>query len=321
MSTLPEWSVALDHAPVADLVEADASVIDLRAGSPVVVDDPDASTLGSNGNPPGSGLRRRRRVIVAVLLAVIGVLFADAVIGRVIHDQRQRHLAFDVATSKSDVGVGEAMMVLQIPQIGLNTVVVEGARSSDLRGGPGHVEGSASPNGSGNIVVVGRRTRFEGPFSDLSTLIKGASIAVQTRSGLVRSYVVAEVRTVSDSDRSALAPSDGERLTLVTSGPGLHPDELVVVSATPSDPPVGTPTATEYRPDADALDARPWSPAVGLLLMLFVVGLIATASIVGGRELRARYSRLTVVAVLAPVVGLLVVVLLYSLDAVLPYLY
>jgi len=319
VSAAPGMPLAPELSPDGS-PEFAAEVIDLRGPEPSW-----ASTATPAVEPapdePGHRLRHRRRWIVAGLLAIVGLILLDVVLGLVVHDQRQRHLAFDVTQSKTSVEPGEALMVLQIPQIGLNTVVIEGATSSDLRSGPGHVVGSAYPNGVGNIVVLAHRTRYEGPFGDLSTVVKGSQVAIQMRSGLIRNYSVSDVRTVAASDRSALAASDAEQLTLVTSGPGWRPDQLVVLTATPDGPVVGTASETEYHPDAGALDARLAGGALSVLIVGVVLALMGAAVIFGGRELRRRYTPLTTFGVLLPVVGLLVIVCIYAVDGVMPFLY
>ena len=307
----------------SDGLASAAKIIDLRGELSVSPSEPEPEQV--NDSPPSADaerqLRKRRRMIIGLLAAAALLIVCDLVLGRVVHDQRQRHLAYDVTQAKAKIDPGDALMVLQIPQIGVNTVVTEGATSSDLRAGPGHVIGTSLPNSSGNIVVLGNRTRYGGPFRDLSSVTTGSQIAVRTRSGQVRSYSVAENRTVPDSDRSAIARSDVEKLTLVTRGSGIRPDQLVVVTATPDAALVGNAGPGAFRPSAGALDARPSIPWLGGPVLLVLLILMGVAFVVGGRELRRRYSPLAAFGVLLPVIGLLVVVFIFAVDSVAPFMY
>jgi len=277
----------------------------------VVADDP--PTLD-----PSVQLRRRRRVILGAVLALISVFVWDLVAGRIVHDQRQRHLAYDVSQPKSVIGDGEALMILQIPQLGLNTVVVEGASSSDLRSGPGHVRATATPGEKNNVVVLARRSRYAGPFDEIATLKPGAQIAVKSRAGVTRGYAVESVTRVDADSRTPLAATKDERLTLVTSASGLFPDRLVVVTAKVVAGPPTVAMKRTFAPAKSSLDDRPISGPLGALLLLVVLSLMVVAVMVGGAELRRRYSLITAAGVLLPVVGLLALTLVFAVDAVLP---
>lgn len=287
-------------------------VIDLRSST--IGSDPVASSELADGRV---GLERRRRLIIGIVLTLVAIVGWDLVAGRIVHDQRQRHLAHEVTVVSTRISAGDALMVLQIPQIGLNQVVVEGAGSSELRGGPGHVEGSALPGQRGNIVVIGRKIRYGAPFSDLGDIVKGSTITVRTRAGAVRAYEVDRVRRVSTGSRAPLAPSATERLTLLTSAGGLVPDRLVMVSAklvggaAPS-------VAALTRSGVGSLDQRPTNSLVGIVLLLIVIAMMVLSIVFAGGELRRRYSPLPVAGVLLPVMSLLAVVVIFCIDVVVP---
>lgn len=267
---------------------------------------------------PADRLRRRRRLIVVVFLGIFAVFVWDVVAGRVVHDQRQRHLAFDVTQPKRSINDGEAFMLLQVPRIGVNTVVAEGSSTGVLRSGPGHVAGTATPGERGNSVVVGRRSRYAGPFGELGTLKSGDQIVVKTRAGLLRGYTVERVVNVDADSRAPLASSKVERLTLVGSAPGVFADRLIMVTAKVSTGPQPTTMSRKFAPKRSALDDRPVSGLLGALLLLLVLAAMVVAVVIGGAELRRRYSQLTVATVLLPVVGLLALVVVFALDTVLP---
>jgi sortase A len=301
-----------------------SDVVDLRVPSATDHSSPQATTSAPDRTPstdsaPMSRSRRRRFAVLVVVLLVVLVL-VEMLVGFVTHDSRQRHLAFQLTESTTEVNTGQALLNLQIPSISLNEIVVEGAASSELRGGPGHVEESAEIGAEGNAVILGRRSRYGGPFGRLDELEVGATIAVKTRLGEVRLYEVQSVERVETSSRSPVERTDEERLTLVTSGNGLMPERRLMVTATPRD------GSTDADPDRDAgdrvalgeIDVRPTGVVPGgLLVWAMIVGLAVVVVIVG-RELRRRYRPAVVVVAMSPVVAVLAVVLLYSLDIVLP---
>jgi sortase A len=208
-------------------------------------------------------------------------------------------------------------MNLQIPSIGVNEIVVEGASASDLRSGPGHVLGTADIGGKGNAVILGRRSRYSGPFAKLGDLRKGDQIAVQNRQSQVRLYRVTSVATVSDSSTAPIEPTKHERLTLVTSTAGWFPHGRVVVVAEPTttSPILGKPSNGGWV-SSGTLDQRPASTSVGLLLWAGLAVLVVIL-VFAARDLRRRYPTAVVVVALVPVALLLFLVFLFSLDIVL----
>jgi sortase A len=308
--------------------------IDLRDASRA--DDRPAAVVPAGPNDAGSSppderageekaLRGRRRVVIGVLLLLLALIPLDLALGQVIHDQRQHHLAYDVTQPITRAQTGDAVLILQIPKIGLNEVTVEGAGTSQLRGGPGHVVGTPVPGETGNSVIVARRTSDTGPFSKLHELDKGDKIVVQTRRTTVVAYRVDSVREVPVDSAAPLRQTKAERLTLVTAGSGLFPDRYVVVTASPvpgQAPPVRSTglVASRRTLSANSLDVRPAGPWLGALAALGLLAVAALAIFVTGRDLRRRYSPLVAAAVLAPVVALLIVLALLLVDVAVPAL-
>jgi sortase A len=264
-------------------------------------------------------------VIVAVLVGIVALIPLDFLVGQIIHDQRQRHLAYDVTQSVPRAHPGDAVLVLQVPRIGLNEVAVEGASASELRSGPGHVQGSPIPGERGNSVIVGRRTRYGGPFNRLHELKKGDRIVVQTRRSTIVTYTVDRVTSVGRDSAVPLERTKAPRLTLVTAGPGLSPNRNVVVTASPvkgQAAPIRSTglVAPPNQLTAGDLDQRPTSPIVGALAAVALLLVAALAIFVTGRDLRRRYSPLVATAVIAPVVALSVVLALLLVDVAIPAL-
>jgi LPXTG-site transpeptidase (sortase) family protein len=302
----PEHGADADVAAVVDLREAAPQPLPARAdeGAPSSV-------------PEGRGRAKRRWIIVFVVVGLVGAFFLEQAVGQITHQSRQHHLAYEFGQPAPQVRSGEALLDLQIPAIGLNEIVSQGASAAALRSGPGHVEGTADIGGKGNAVLLGRRERYGGPFARLHQLEKGDRIAVQTRQSQVRNYRVTSVKHVPNSSSAPVAPTKRERLTLVTSDAGWVPSGRVVVVAEPvSAAPIRGAAAKGGPVSAGTLDQRPATLPLGLVVWL-CVGLLIGLVVVAARELHRRYSTSVLLIALAPVTLVLFLIAVYSLDLVL----
>lgn len=174
----------------------------------------------------------RRRVVLAVVwLLVLGLSLglAAVAVGALVESRAQRALLselrqdvqsaeaaasspFGAIQDDSLPGLGEPVALLQVPSLGLQRVVVEGARSGDTQDGPGHVPGTAGLGQPGNSAVVARRSGYGAAFDRLGDVPVGASVVVTTVQGQAV-YRVTESRVTGDD---VLAPSKDDRITLMT---------------------------------------------------------------------------------------------------------
>jgi len=125
---------------------------------------------------------------------------------------------------------------LEVPRLDLRRTVLAGASGSSLAFGPGHVDGTAAPNESGNCVVAGHRDSWFGFLADLRP---GDELSLRTRGG-TRRYHVTGLAVHHESDLRALEPTGETRLTLITCYPfdGLRRSALrYVVSCAAVEPP------------------------------------------------------------------------------------
>jgi sortase A len=126
---------------------------------------------------------------------------------------------------------GDAIGALSIPRLQLSAVVLHGSDAQTLRRGPGHLENTAYPGDSGNMVIAGHRDSFFWPLRDIQ---RGDDIFLDTPEGRFQ-YQVTWLRVVSPKDLSVLAPTSQPELTLITCYPfwvfGDAPDRLVVRAA------------------------------------------------------------------------------------------
>ena len=110
---------------------------------------------------------------------------------------------------------GEALALLRVPRLGIETVVAEGTDPRTLLLGPGHMEGSALPGEPDNCIIAGHR---DGPFGRLRSARPGDVVEIADRAR-VRRYRIESVETVGKNDPRPLAPSRAPILTLITCYP------------------------------------------------------------------------------------------------------
>ena len=81
------------------------------------------------------------------------------------------------------IAEGDPVARLEIPEIGLDVVVVAGVSVDDLRRGPGHYPDTPLPGQYGNAAIAGHRTTYDGPFQHIDDLDPGDEIVVTTLAG------------------------------------------------------------------------------------------------------------------------------------------
>ncbi len=125
----------------------------------------------------------------------------------------------------------EALAVLRIPRLGLDTIVVEGVGRVDLRKGPGHYPETPLPGQAGNAAIAGHRVTYGAPFGDLDLLENGDEIIVRTVTGTY-TYEVFDKQVVNPDDVEVLVDTRFEAiLTLTTCNPKFSTAQRLVVKA------------------------------------------------------------------------------------------
>ena len=125
---------------------------------------------------------------------------------------------------------GTALALLEIPELGVREVVVEGTTSQDTKLGVGHRRDTPMPGQPGVSVLMGRAAAYGGVFGDLADLDPGDGFTVTTGQGVVE-YRVIGLRSGESTQLPALAPEDG-RLTMTTaSGRAFQPTGALRVDA------------------------------------------------------------------------------------------
>ncbi len=77
-----------------------------------------------------------------------------------------------------EVRTGEGIGRIEIPDIGLDTVVVEGTDTATLRKGPGRYPDTAFPGQGRTIGIAGHRTTYLAPFRKINEIDDGDEITL-----------------------------------------------------------------------------------------------------------------------------------------------
>jgi sortase A len=165
-------------------------------------------------------------------------LYADRVQDRLRNQFSSDELRTDYETCRN-VGVqndacriedGDSLTRIQIPDIDVDVVVVEGVSASALRAGAGHYPSTPLPCETGNVAIAGHRTTYGRPFHDLELLEPGDEIHLQIPIGEC-TYRVTETRVVSPNDVGVIAGTGDNRLTLTTCHPPGSARSRLVITA------------------------------------------------------------------------------------------
>jgi sortase A len=117
---------------------------------------------------------------------------------------------------------------LEIPNLNLSSVILEGVGSQTLRVGLGHVPGTSMPGQPGNVVIAGHRDTFFRPLRKMK-ICDELSIDTTTRTYY---YQVRSFEIVDPHNVNALRFHNKNELTLITCYPfsyiGLAPKRFIV---------------------------------------------------------------------------------------------
>ena len=102
---------------------------------------------------------------------------------------------------------------LEIPSLDLSVRIYQGTDSKTLAKGIGHFEDTSIWNG--NVCLAAHNRGANSYFGQIHTLDIGDNITLTTKLG-TRTYKVTDVSKVSETDRSGLADSGENMLTLYT---------------------------------------------------------------------------------------------------------
>jgi sortase A len=140
------------------------------------------------------------------------------------------------AQAHATLSRGDLIGRIDIPRLGLSTVIFEGTDGGVLRDGAGHLSGSALPGQKGNVVLAAHRDSF---FQPLRYIQMRDAIDVVTPEG-TRHYKVKSTAIVTPDRAEVMAPTRDSELTLITCYPfdwfGHAPKRFIVVAREVRDP-------------------------------------------------------------------------------------
>ncbi len=216
------------------------------------------------------------------------------------------------ARPASTPDLGAPLFTMEIPEIGLRSVIVNGVGHEELKSGPGRfpdcaevpqgvdcIQGSPYPGENGNIAISGHRTTYGGPFLKLDQLQEGDLIDIE--SGPVRyRYRVREQRIVAPHEVDVVADHGRNELTLTTCHPRFSAAQRLIVHAdyedasliAPPQPPSGGEPALAQGGEADVAPAS--APEVPVDVI--VLGVVALMAALGALVLSKRFRAVGVYA-------------------------
>ncbi|MEU6605738.1 sortase [Streptomyces shenzhenensis] len=290
---------------------------------PVAADS--ASAPGPGGARPtrpvrptaGPGLRVASAALIILAALLLGFVADAGLVGNLRHarDRQVDYATFrsDLANGVAPVGqsagggrapkAGEAVALLEIPQLGLREVVHEGTTADALSHGPGHRRDTPLPGQSGISLVMARQATYGGPFRRLGELNSGDKFTVTTGQGK-HIYQVIGPRRAGDPQPAAPAEGHG-RLTLITAdGTPFMPRGILRVDADlvsdvqPTPAPAVAAGALPEEEKPMATSASAWLP-----LVLWGQGLVLAAAALTWA--RTRWGRPHTWVVAVPLLGAL----------------
>ncbi len=117
---------------------------------------------------------------------------------------------------------------IEIPRIGVSSIVLEGVAKKTLRRAVGHIPETALPEDGGNVGLAAHRDSF---FRGLKDVRQDDLITFKTLEGTYE-YRVEWTRIVQPTDTEVLEDAGGPALTLVTCYPfyyvGTAPERFIV---------------------------------------------------------------------------------------------
>jgi LPXTG-site transpeptidase (sortase) family protein len=267
--------------------------------------------------PPPAPIWRQMASTAVLILSVTLLGFAGYVgfVSRLHYDRAQHDAYADfrvqLAQATAPVGPtqptnpkalldpGTSVAVLDIPQIGLHAVVLEGTTGMVLENGPGHLRDTVLPGQAGVSEILGRAATYGGPFGRLGQLLPGQIFTVTTGQGVAR-YLVLDVRRAHDPELPAPAAGKGRLVLATADGWPYLPSDVLRVDADliSTAQPAVTPAFTAATlPDSEQVlrgDSGAWIP-----LVLWGQGLLLAAAVITWA--RTRWGRWQVWVVAVPV--------------------
>ncbi|MEY4367900.1 MAG: hypothetical protein RLZ28_1315 [Actinomycetota bacterium] len=175
-----------------------------------------------------------RHLVAVALIFIVAFLVNITLFSQLFHSVEQTRLrtlfrdqltqaiapTSEVDFDKTLLAQGAPVAVINIPQLGISEVVVEGTDSQTLRSGPGHRRDSVLPGQEGISIIMGRASSYGGPFGALQSLPTGTKFKVITGQG-VQVFKSLGIRNAGDISLAPVKPGES-RLILLTARGGAY---------------------------------------------------------------------------------------------------
>ena len=201
--------------------------------------------LGDSLRRPGG---RRALSVLSIVLALAGVgMFAYPFATDLWSAQIQSRLRTEFtnpqyreAYRNRQVKDGQTLTRIVMPDIQVDTLVVEGTTPAALKAGAGHYKTTPLPGEKGNVAIAGHRTTYGRPFNRIDELKPGSIIYLDTPFDRFEYRVVPEFdgrknpHAVLPTDFSVVAPPKDPNaawLTLTTCHPKGSAKERLILRA------------------------------------------------------------------------------------------
>ena len=187
--------------------------------------------------------RWTQRLLFAAGLVILGYCGAAWINSRLRQAEGNRELdrvlTHEAPIPAPEINIPDGGLIgrVEIPKLHLSAIVFQGSDSSVLDHGVGHVDSTALPGQSGNVVLAAHRDTF---FRPLRNIRKGDLVTLTTESG-PRNYRVSSTEVVKPTETSVLNPTANPTLTLITCYPFYyvgHAPRRFIVRATEDQQPI-----------------------------------------------------------------------------------
>jgi LPXTG-site transpeptidase (sortase) family protein len=193
-------------------------------------------------------LSPRERFLRGALMVTSGLLLVFVVnvmvVGNVRHFVTQQQLS-DTFREQLKEGVapvsegdvhdvllpdGAPVALLEIPQLGVREIIVEGTDAGTTQLGPGHRRDTALPGQAGVSVIQGRAAGYGGPFARIQELAPGDKISVVTGQG-EHEFEVIGLRYAGDPGPPRLVAGESRMVLTTARGAPFWPTGIAYVDA------------------------------------------------------------------------------------------
>jgi sortase A len=141
-----------------------------------------------------------------------------------------QRVAFLARLARREAGEGDPFGRIEIPEVGLDQVVIQGTDPATLRKGPGHFPETTFPGLGGTVAIAGHRTTYGAPFRKVDELGRGDEIVLDMPYGRF-TYAVQRTQIVPPTATWVTRDVGYERLVLSACHPLYSAAERIVVFA------------------------------------------------------------------------------------------